>query len=496
MIFEAAFWLPVAIMAPLLAALCAFLAPPRMSPLVTMIGAAITFVAVGFLSALLVRDGPTRHPVGGWGAPLGIDLAADGLSALMLMLTAVVGAAVALYAYGYFNFPGHNEETKQRYASFWPLWLFLWSALNALFLSRDVFNLYVTLELVSFAAVALTALAGKPDVLRAAMRYLLVSLAGSLFYLMGVAFLYGEFGVLDIDQLKKGVTTAPSLAAAAGLMTVGLMMKTALFPLHFWLPPAHANAIAPVSALLSGLVVKGSFYILLRAWLEIFYPLSHTGAPSLLMGLGGVAILWGSLQAIRQTRLKLLIAYSTVAQIGYLFLLMPLLFVKEQSALALTGIVCFILAHASAKAAAFLSAGAIQLVTGDDRIASLRGLMEMQPLAVVAFGAAGVSLAALPPSGGFIAKWFMLDASLAHGDWLIAAIIVAGGLLAAIYVMRVVAPLFRQPDDAVLHRLTLAPKTMTLSAFSLAVLALLLSFAGIAVMEMLSIGAIGMLGIE
>lgn len=196
MIFEAAFWLPVAIMAPLLAALCAFLAPQRMSPLVTMIGAAITFVAVGFLSALLVRDGPTRHPVGGWGAPLGIDLAADGLSALMLMLTAVVGAAVALYAYGYFNFPGHNEETKQRYASFWPLWLFLWSALNALFLSRDVFNLYVTLELVSFAAVALTALAGKPDVLRAAMRYLLVSLAGSLFYLMGVAFLYGEFGVL------------------------------------------------------------------------------------------------------------------------------------------------------------------------------------------------------------------------------------------------------------------------------------------------------------
>ncbi|PJF34113.1 MAG: oxidoreductase, partial [Candidatus Thermofonsia Clade 1 bacterium] len=142
------------------------------------------------------------------------------------------------------------------------------------FLSGDVFNLYVTLELLGFSAVALTALAGKPNVLKAAMRYLIISLSGSLMYLMGVAFLYGGFGALDIAQLNSLTRETPALAVAAALMTAGLAMKTALFPLHFWLPPAHANAAAPVSALLSALVVKGSFYILLRLWLEVLYPLA------------------------------------------------------------------------------------------------------------------------------------------------------------------------------------------------------------------------------
>ncbi len=430
-----------------------------------------------------------RHTIGGWGAPLGIDLTADGLTVLMLALTATVGAAVTLYAHGYFTHPVHDEAARARYANFWPLWFFLWAALNALFLSGDVFNLYVTLELVSFAAVALTALAGKPAVLAAAMRYLLVGLLGSLFYLMGVVFLYGGFGVLDIEQLGAVVTATPALAGAAALITVGLAMKTALFPLHFWLPPAHANATAPVSALLSVLVIKGSFYILLRLWLGVLYPLGATIAPYLLMALGAAALLWGSLQAIRQTRLKLLVAYSTVAQIGYLFLLMPLLLAERNNLVALAGVVCFMLAHATAKASAFLSAGAIQLATGDDRLVSLRGLMQLLPMPVAAFALAGVSLVALPPSGGFVAKWFMLDATLAGGMWGVALVIVAGGLMAAVYIMRVLAPLFRQVETVEERRVAHVPLSMNLAAFGLALLAILLSFTGVYVVEILAIGA-------
>lgn len=488
MFFDAGFWLPLVIMAPLATALLIFLLP-RHSNLITGIGAGSTIASVAVATLLVVQSGTARHTLGGWGAPLGIDLTADGLTVLMLVLTAVIGAAITLYAHGYFTHPVHNDAARTRYANFWPLWFFLWAALNALFLSGDVFNLYVTLELVSFAAVALTALSGKPAVLAAAMRYLLVSLLGSLFYLMGVVFLYAGFGVLDIEQLGAVTTATPALAGAAALITVGLAMKTALFPLHFWLPPAHANATAPVSALLSALVIKGSFYILLRVWLGVFYPLGETIAPYLLMALGAAALLWGSLQAIRQTQLKLLIAYSTVAQIGYLFLLMPLLLADRNNLVALAGVVSFMLAHASAKASAFLSAGAIQLATGDDHIASLRGLMQILPAPVAAFALAGVSLVALPPSGGFVAKWFMLDATLAGGYWGVALVIVAGGLLAAVYIMRVLAPLFRQAEYIETRTVLHVPASMNLSAFGLAVLAILLNFTGIYVFEILAIGA-------
>jgi formate hydrogenlyase subunit 3/multisubunit Na+/H+ antiporter MnhD subunit len=196
----------------------------------------------------LVGTGAARYPIGGWDAPLGIVLTADGLSLLMLLMTAAVGLAVSLYAPGYFR-----GKTRQL-ADFWPLWLFLWAGLNGLYLSGDLFNLYVTLELVGLASVALAALAGGADALTGAMRYLLVSLVASLFYLLGVVLLYHGYGSLDIVFLAELVTPSPPLWAALGLITAGLLLKTALFPLHFWLPPAHASAAAPVSALLSALV--------------------------------------------------------------------------------------------------------------------------------------------------------------------------------------------------------------------------------------------------
>lgn len=269
-------------------------------------------LSVTGLAWQMIENGVYRHAVGGWDAPLGISFYADGLSLLMLAATALVGFAIGFYATGYF--------TGKRSARFWPLWLFLLAALNALFLSADIFNLYVTLELMGLAAVALAALGGDRDAVTGAMRYLLATLLGSLAYLFGVALLYHGFGSVDIAILALRVETMPITWAAFGLMSTGLMLKSALFPFHFWLPPAHASAPAPVSAVLSALVVKGSFYLLLRLWLEIFEPLDFAGVESLFGLLGALAVLWGSLQALRQTRLKLLIAYSTVAQIGYLFI--------------------------------------------------------------------------------------------------------------------------------------------------------------------------------
>jgi multicomponent Na+:H+ antiporter subunit D len=324
---------------PLLAAMAAFLFPRR-AVAVGLGTAVLLWIPVGGLVSQLARHGEMLHELGGWAAPLGITLRADGLSVFLVLMVTLVGFAVSVYAAGYFrqgqasgsdspSKPARDErdgrdqkDTSHERAYFWALWLFLWASLNALLFSRDLFNLYVTLELLGLSAVALVALADAPVALGAAMRYLLVSLLGSLAFLLGVALVYAAHSTLDLMLLKEAVA-GPVTPVALGLMTAGLLMKTALFPLHFWLPPAHANAPAPVSALLSALVVKASFYLLLRLWFEVFADVATRGALDFLGALGAAAVLWGSYQALRQPRLKLVVAYSTVAQLGYLFLLFP-----------------------------------------------------------------------------------------------------------------------------------------------------------------------------
>jgi len=450
-------WGVLVILLPVIGTLACFLCPWRSVPLGLTTALAVV-VCVAGLGWQVVEQGAQRYAIGGWGAPLGIDLYADGLSLLMLMVTAVVGLGISVYSTSYFK-PGRS-------AIFWPLWLFLWAALNALFLSADIFNLYVTLELLGLAAVALVALAGGADALTGAMRYLLVSLLGSLSYLLGVALLYHSFGSVDIAILAQRMEASPTVWAAIGLMSAGLLLKTALFPLHFWLPPAHASAPTPVSALLSALVVKASFYVLLRLWLEIF-PLANSALGQLLGLLGVVAVLWGGLLALRQTRLKMLIAYSTVMQLGYLFLAFPL-----ATAIAWQGSLYLLLSHALAKAAMFMAAGNILYFGGHDRIADLDRVAQRLPLTLAAFGLAGVSSMGLPPSGGFIAKWLLLEASVRSGQWWWAIILILGGLMTAAYILKVVGYAFTQAQ--VTHEAGAVPAPMEWAALALALAAVLL----------------------
>ena len=467
-------WAEALILLPLTGAISAFLWPRR-ARAVGLVTVALLVVAVVGLGVRMVRLGVYHHVVGGWGAPLGIELYADGLSLIMLGATAVVGAGVSMYAGGYFR--GSDAER------FWPIWLFLLTALNALFLSHDIFNIYVTLELLGLAAVSLTALGGSSDALSGAMRYLLATLLGSLLYLLGVAMLYHGFGTVDIGLLAQRIAPSPAVWAALGLMGAGLCLKTALFPLHFWLPPAHASASAPVSAALSALVVKASFYVLLRMWVDVFGALAG-GAAVLLGLLGAAAVLWGSLQALRQVRLKLLVAYSTVAQIGYLFLAFPLGW--AQGTAGWSAVVYLALSHALAKAAMFLAAGNLLRFGGHDRIADLDRVAQRLPLTTGAFALAGVSIMGLPPSGGFVGKWLLLEAALAQGYWEIAAVVVVGGLLAAAYVFRVVGHAFTQA--AAPHEARPVPLHMEWAALLLACGAVLLGFIAPLVLSLLGIG--------
>ncbi len=467
-------WGALLILLPLAAAILCFVWP-KLAVVTGVVTMLLLTLAVGGFAWQLQREGLYQHAVGGWETPLGIGLYGDGLSLLMLAMTVLVGLAITLYARSYFN--------QKQARVFWPLWLLLLAALNALFLSADIFNLYITLEMVGLAAVALVALKGGRDALNGAMRYLLATLLGSLTYLLGVALLYHSYGTVDLVLLAERIDNSPVVWAALGLMGAGLLLKTALFPLHFWLPAAHASAPAPISALLSALLVKASFYIFLRLWLVLFAPLG--GDVALLLGLlGAVAILWGSWQALRQTRLKLLVAYSTVAQIGYLFVAFPL--AAAAGAMLWNGVSYLMLSHALAKAAMFLAAGNLLLFGGHDRIAELDRAVQRLPISTAAFALAGVSIMGVPPSGGFIGKWLLLEAAIEQGYWLLAAVMVVGGLLASAYIFKVVGYAFTRstatPEPQSI------PMGMEWAALLLAIASILLGFTAPWVFALLGIG--------
>lgn len=470
---------------PLVGALLAFTVPRYKSliGLVTAMGVLLLGIA---LTQQVLAEGPQRYPIGGWGAPLGIELYVDGLSALMLLLAASVGFFTSLYGVGYFGSredPHHAHERDY----FWPLWLFLWAALNGLFLTADVFNAYVTLELIGLASVALVGLSGQAAALGAAIRYLLVSLLGSLFYLLGVGLLYAGYHTVDMVSLGQLIQAGPLPRAALTMMGVGLLLKTALFPLHFWLPPAHANAPTPVSSVLSALVVKATFYLLLRLWFTVFPDTDTAAAANLLGLLGAFAILWGSLQALQTQRLKLLVAYSTVAQLGYLFLVFPLTQETATAFTAWSGSLYHALAHGLAKGGMFLAAGTVLYALRHDRIQDLDGISQHLPVTLFAFGLAGVSLMGLPPSGGFLAKWSLLTAAIASDQWGWAFIIVLGGLLAAGYVFRVLARAFAQVSSTANYRPV--PWFMEWSALLLALMAVVLGLIAQTPLTLIGIGA-------
>jgi multicomponent Na+:H+ antiporter subunit D len=476
--------LPLAILLPALGVLLSLLIGGRRAEWIAL-GLMPVELGVAVAIAYLVwRSGqPLVYTLAGYAPPLGIALRADGFSAVMLVTSALIAPGAGLFARANFATPRELAE-KRAPLVFWTLLQGIQAALSLIFLGGDLFNLYVGLELLTFAAVPLVCRDGRPETVAAALRYLLFALFGSVFYLLGVALLYGAYGTLDIALLAPLVRAEPAVWLAAGLMTAGLLAKTALFPLHLWLPPAHANAPAAASAVLSGLVVKGSFFLVVRLWFDVVPALPGAIPGAILATLGSAAILFGSVLALRQERLKLLIAYSTVAQIGYLFLMFPLSH-GQWAADAFSGGIMQALSHAFAKAAMFLSAGLIAESLGHDRIAELGGAARALPVTFLALGLGGLSLMGLPPSGGFVAKWLLMKASIEAGQWVWAVVMAVGGLLAGGYLYRVLAPALSGNRP----QLKTAPaRSREGVALALALVALLLAFAPQSFFAFLQIG--------
>lgn len=421
---------------------------------------ALVALMVPLLWTVTVDGDVIELALGGYQAPLGIHLRADGLSVAFLALSVIVGGIVSVYAAAMPQAIGHRR--------FWPLWLACWGGLHAVFVSGDLFNTYVGLELVGMTAVGLVAIGGR-DSWQAALRYLFVAVLGSLLLLLGIGLLVSVTGTLDVMQIREVLAGSmdqqrPAVVLALGLITVGMGLKVALMPFHAWLIPAHAGAPSAVSALLSALVIKAPVFVLLRLWLWVVPQGEDLRFLSLVLSvLGATAIIAGAVLALRQSRLKPLIAYSTVAQVGYWFLFaaliggasadsltgMPGADVTEDEVIssAVVGTVALVLGHGVAKAAMFLAAGFLKDLYGTDEIARLRGVGRHHPGLVMAMGLAAVGLAGLPISLSFSGKWLVTTSAVATGEYWVVGVIVVGTVLSSAYLVTAIAPLLVESED-------------------------------------------------
>ncbi|CAN3126864.1 complex I subunit 5 family protein [Mycobacterium sp. smrl_JER01] len=437
---------------------------PRVGAALSLVCGSAVLIAGLRLAGTVSEHGPVAVQLGGWDQPVGIGLRMDGLSAVLVLTCAVIGLLVVVYATG--------SQRTQGNRFFFALWLALSAGLNAVFVAADLFNTYVALELVTVAAVGAVALGGRAAA-GAALRYLLVAVAGSLWFLLAVALLYAQAGSLSLAQIAERAE-GPHVAVALVIATVGLALKSALVPMHAWLPPAHAGAPSAVSPLMSALVIKASLFVLYRLWTTLPVDAALLAVSQAVGLLGCLAVVWGSVAALRQQRLKRVVAYSTVAQVGYLVLLIPLVapaltddalpLDRHVAELAVQGTVAFVVGHALAKTAMFAAAGCLLYSYGTDELSALRGAAATHRVPVFTFGVAGIALAGLPPAIAFTGKWQLLTAALVAGQWWWLPILLFGALLTAAYTVRVLAIVLAEPTEQPPRSGPPAPARMRYSA--------------------------------
>jgi multicomponent Na+:H+ antiporter subunit D len=398
---------------------------------------------VAWLCYRVAVDGPQRYHLGGWPPPWGIEVLVDRWAAVGLLTVTGVALPVLLYALR----DAERELHERVVGRYFALVLVLCAAMLGVVMANDVFNLFVFVEISSLAACGIIAVKGDRIAIEASLRYLILGALGSGAMLMSVALLYMVTGHLNMEflgsELMAAVLTYPKVVyAGLGFALLGLSIKAALFPLHVWLPDAHASAPTASSALLSGLVVKVYIFGLWRLFDVVFGPglLAAVPVRALLLGLGTLGIFGGSIIAIGQEDLKRMLAYSTVANIGYVFLGLGL-----NTERALVGAALHIIFHALMKSSLFLAAGSIIHATGTRHVRRLAGVGTRMPFTMGAFTVGALAMVGFPPLNGFVSKWYLALGALDAGQPVFVAVILVSSLLNGLYYLPIViAAFFRQ----------------------------------------------------
>jgi multicomponent Na+:H+ antiporter subunit D len=404
-----------------------------------VLATAVTWTTPLIAGALLwqvLRTGPISYHIGGWAPPWGIEYRIDALNAFVLMLVTSVSAAMMPFARRSIAF----EVEDRRVAWFYCMYLLCFTGLLGIAVTGDAFNAFVFLEISSLSSYVLIALGRDRRALLSSFQYLIMGTIGATFYVIGIGLLYlvtGTLNMVDMAARLGPAWTESSRAIVAGLafVTVGISLKLALFPLHVWLPNAYAYAPSWVTAFLAATATKVAIYLLVRFHFSIAggaFDIQALPIGDVIVVLSLAAMLIASLIAVFESELKRLLAYSSVAQIGYITLGIGL---ANQA--ALTGALVHVVNHALMKAALFLAAGAIFYRAHTTRLGELAGIGRRMPLTLAALTIAGFGLVGTPGTSGFISKWYLMVGAIEAKQWIPAFAIVASSLIALVYIGKV-----------------------------------------------------------
>lgn len=446
----------------------------RRAPWVLAFMACISASVISILTLWKTLEfGSLRYAIGAWAPPIGIELLSDPLSSFFTVVICLISSVVVFHLYF-----SDKETSSEGSVSYYACVMLMLGGFAGIVATADLFNLYVFLEMSALAAYALLGKGGGRAA-HSAFRYLLLGTVGASFYLLGLAFLYEETGSLNMGDVALILETSgmqlPSRIAFV-FMFIGIGLKMALVPLHQWLPDTYTDAPTGSTALIAPIGTKVAVYVLIRLLYDVFpRDLGGWGIPffDMLAILGAVGILWGSILAIPQNNLKRMLAYSSVAQIGYIALGLGL-----GTAFGFIGAVLHVFNHAMMKACLFLVSARLETSGHGIQIDRLTAASKrMMPVTMACFVVAAISMIGLPPMAGFFSKWYLLLGSLENGDWIFVAVILCSSLLNAAYFFRIIERIYLGDTDV--PEGTPLRVQLSRSNLSIVVLALSLVLAGI-----------------
>lgn len=400
------------------------------------------FVCSAGLLMQTVQDGgqAIHYWMGNWAPPLGIEFVVDPVNAIIVTMITFLAMMTAI-----FSTPFLKKSNWLYMGGYYTLMALLCVGLSGMTLTGDVFNLYVYLEIASLSGYGLIALGGSKGTL-AAFRYLLIGTIAASLYLLGIGFLYamtGSLNMADLSGLLQGQMDSPLIAMAAALFIAAFGIKAALFPFHGWQPDAYTFSHPGAAPLISGAMSKVPAYAMLRFFFYLF------GAQHLFVQhgltvigiLGAIGIILGSVMAIAQDDFRRMLAYSSVAQIGYIAVGLAI-----GSVYGLIGAVLHIVNHAFMKGSLFMVIGGIQYRFGEFRISQLGQIHKKMPLTVVTLCIAALGMIGIPPTGGFFSKWYIMLGAMSTEQYIYVAVLVISSLLNAVYFFRVMENVFVNKD--------------------------------------------------
>ena len=454
------------VIVPLLAApLCLLANNGRFAWLASLVASWTAFVIAALLLGQALDGQTVSYELGGWSAHWGIEYRVDIINAFVLLLVSGIGSIILLYARRSVS----HEIYSHRVPLFYALYMLCLGGLLGVAVTGDAFNLFVFMEISSLASYALIAMSEERRALTSAYQYLMMGTIGATFILIGIGLLYmmtGTLNMQDLAQRLPAVSSNHTIETAFAFLTVGISIKLALVPLHLWLPNAYAFAPSVVTAFIAATSTKIAFYVLLRFLFTIFgatFAFEYMPLSIIFLTLALAAMFAGSLAAIFQDNLKRMLAYSSIAQVGYM-----ILGISFASASGLTAAILHLFNHALMKSARFLALGCVYYRFGSANLEQLRGLGRSMPWTMAAFVIGGLSLIGVPLTVGFISKWYLVVAALERGWWPVAVAILLTSLLAVAYIWRVIETAwFQAPDDTSPTVIREAPLSMLLPTWAL-----------------------------